>query len=33
MELHDAEEVKEIRKRIARNIRMRENPQIKEDTF
>ena len=33
MELHDAEESMAIRKLLADNIRMKKNPQTKEDTF
>ena len=33
MELHDAEEAMGMRKILAHNIRMKKNPQTKEDTF
>ena len=33
MELHDAEESMGIRKILAHDIRMKKNPQTKEDTF
>ena len=33
MELHDAEEVVGMRKILAYNIRMKKNPQTKENTF
>ena len=33
MELHDPEEPMAIRKILARDIRMKKNPQTKEDTF
>ena len=33
MELHDAEESMAIRKILAHDIRMKKNPQTKEDTF
>ena len=33
MKLHDAEESMAIRKILADNIRMKKNPQTKEDTF
>ena len=33
MELHDAEEAMGIRKILARDIRMKKNPQTKESTF
>ena len=33
MELHDAEESMAIRKILAHDIRIKKNPQTKEDTF
>ena len=33
MELHDAQEAMGIRKILAHDIRMKKNPQTKEDTF
>ena len=33
MDLHDAEEAMGIRKILKHDIRMKNNPQIKEDTF
>ena len=33
MELHDAEESMAIKKMLAHDIRMKKNPQTKEDTF
>ena len=33
MELHDAEEAMGMRKILAHDIRMKKNPQTKEDTF
>ena len=33
MELHDAEEAMGMRKMLARDIRMKKNPQTKKDTF